>query len=348
MLADNARRFGLLVATTFAGIFAIPSCGTTAMKTIDAKGSDDAGVVTADTGADTAVLGRDSASGASVLASGQGQPCQILAIAGTLYWTDYSSGALMALGPAGGEPTRLLSLKIACSIAADSTNLYVTGMDSTDRNSVMQVPLAGGTTKELYHSQTTSVTLHGGALACDGTYVYWAQGPYIRKIAIADGTATNLVTSGVPCVLAIDDTNVYYTDDIAVAVMVVPKSGGAAVTLFQGQIGAYGIAVNSGYVIFANYDQKSVMRVPFAGGTAETLASGVLTVTSFAIGAANLYWTDQLANTVSKVTLAGGVPTTIAEHQSQPVSVAVDSTNVYWANQGSIGKATGSIAMASK
>ena len=46
MLADNARRFGLLVATTFAGIFAIPSCGTTAMKTIDAKGSDDAGVVT--------------------------------------------------------------------------------------------------------------------------------------------------------------------------------------------------------------------------------------------------------------------------------------------------------------
>jgi len=128
----------------------------------------------------------------------------------------------MALGPAGGEPTRLLSLKSACSIAADSTNLYVTGMDSTDRNSVMQVPLAGGTTKELYHSQTTSVTLHGGALACDGTYVYWAQGPYIRKIAIADGTAKNLVTSGVPCVLAIDDTNVYYTDDIAVAVMVVP------------------------------------------------------------------------------------------------------------------------------
>ena len=106
--------------------------------------------------------------------------------------------------------------------------------------------------------------------------------------------------------------------------------------------------MNSGYVIFANYDQKSVMRVPLAGGTAETLATGVRTVTSFAIDAANIYWTDQLANIVGKVPLAGGVSTTIAEHQSQPLSVAVDSTNVYWANQGSIGKATGSIAMTSK
>ena len=90
------------------------------------------------------------------------------------------------------------------------------------------------------------------------------------------------------------------------------------------------------------------MRVPLAGGTAETLATGVRTVTSFAIDAANIYWTDQLANIVGKVPLAGGASTTIAEHQSQPLSVAVDSTNVYWANQGSIGKATGSIAMTSK
>jgi hypothetical protein len=83
-------------------------------------------------------------------------------------------------------------------------------------------------------------------------------------------------------------------------------------------------------------------------GPAETLTTGVLTVTSFAINAANLYWTDQLANIVSKVPLTGGVSTTVAEHQPAPVSVAVDSTNVYCANQGSIGRTTDSITMASK
>jgi hypothetical protein len=190
--------------------------------------------------------------------------------------------------------------------------------------------------------------VHGGALASDEACVYWAQGPYIRKIAIAGGKSMNLVDGGVPHALAVDDTNVYFTDESAVTVMSVPKSGGAPVTLFQGQIQATSIAANSSYVFFANNSQKSVMRVPLAGGTAETLASGVLAVGSIAIDAVNVYWTDSIANSVSKVPLAGGASTIIAANQSNPGSVAVDSTNVYWVNQGSLSKPTGSIATAAK
>jgi hypothetical protein len=79
-----------------------------------------------------------------------------------------------------------------------------------------------------------------------------------------------------------------------------------------------------------------VKSVPIGGGAETTLASGPGAVWGVAVDSQFVYWTNYDANTVLKLPKQAdaGAPLTLAAGQNTPAAIAVDSTNVYWVNQG--------------
>ena len=136
-----------------------------------------------------------------------------------------------------------------------------------------------------------------------------------------------------PYGIAVDGTNVYWTNQSGGTVMKVLKNGGGApVTLASGQDSAETIAVDGTNVYWANWADGTVMAVPIAGGTPTTLASGQDVVYGIAVDGNNVYWTDLNYGAVMAVPVGGGTPTTLASNQVYPLGIAVESGTVYWTN----------------
>jgi hypothetical protein len=114
-----------------------------------------------------------------------------------------------------------------------------------------------------------------------------------------------------PQYIAIDSTNVYWTDDWAGTLMAVPLGGGAPTTLAEGDDFG-GIAVDETSVYWTNEvglipelypNGGTVMKVPLNGGAATTLASGQPYPSGIAVDATSVYWTNQSTDgTVMKLT----------------------------------------------
>src|SRR5665811_85041 len=91
--------------------------------------------------------------------------------------------------------------------------------------------------------------------------------------------------------LAIDDTNVYWTDEGGAAytgsVLSVPKSGGAITTLASGQTGPLGIAVTGTDVYWSDHAYAQfgagVMKAPLGGGDPVVIAGPPDGVSAFAL-----------------------------------------------------------------
>ena len=63
-----------------------------------------------------------------------------------------------------------------------------------------------------------------------------------------------------------------------------------------------GIAVDSQFVYWTNYDDNTVLKAPIAGGgTSYTLASGQNNPSAIAVDDKNVYWANQGNGTILKV-----------------------------------------------
>jgi hypothetical protein len=138
-----------------------------------------------------------------------------------------------------------------------------------------------------------------------------------------------------PWAMAIDATNVYWTDcgdPSGGYVMTVPKAGGAVVALATGDR-LSGIAVNGSnvYWVAANSDSSSgmIMTVPVGGGISAAIASQSGEPSHLAADSAYVYWGELLVDEVMKAPLAGGAPTPVASAMS-PFQIAIGDTAVYW------------------
>jgi hypothetical protein len=240
------------------------------------------------------------------LASGQGSPRYIAIDATSVYWANYSSGEIMK-APIGGNatPTVLASGETA------PTNIAVNAQDVVwiaGGASVRSVPVGGGSTP-------TSLTFYGGsdfrglALRNNEVYVSEHGGPQVNyRIEVepgAGGLPIYFGNLGSPCdVIAVDSTNVYFTNEGMYAVVKIPLSNpsdlGYALTTDTRTQGRHAIAVDSSNVYFTNASGE-IVRSPIGGG-GTILASSQGDSYGIAVDATSVYWTNPSAGTVVKLT----------------------------------------------
>ncbi len=133
-------------------------------------------------------------------------------------------------------------------------------------------------------------------MAGDGLAVYWTGQNSIRKYEQGGGGATPFVENleSPPTEIAIDNTNVFWTD----------QKG----NLFR-------------------VDRNNGKAIP------QPLTSG-LGAQRIALDAQNVYWTDKTASAVKSVPKQGGTVRTLATDQSGPFALAVDDSGIFWSNLG--------------
>jgi hypothetical protein len=136
-----------------------------------------------------------------------------------------------------------------------------------------------------------------------------------------------------PFNIAVDTTDVYWTDFAGGTVMSVSLSGGSVTTLASGQDGPFGIAVDSTNVYWTTTGGGTVMSVALGGGCPTTLASGQDKPFGIAVDSTSVYWSTFFGGTIMSVPKGGGVMTTLESDVFGAGGIAVDSTSVYWANQ---------------
>lgn len=147
------------------------------------------------------------------------------------------------------------------------------------------------------------------------------------------------VVKGLPSAygLAVDDSDVYWTDNESGTVMAVPKNGGTPRTLASKQIYPQFIAIDSGHVYWGNaYSPDGFIgRVPKKGGPVSIVAQ-VAGIRSIALDVSTAYFTEYGDGApVSSAPLEGGPTTILADSQPNAAGIAVHEGVVYWANQGS-------------
>ena len=168
-------------------------------------------------------------------------------------------------------------------------------------------------------------------LAVDSTNVYWTnQGDgTVMSVPKAGGTITTLASGqGAPCSVASDGINVYWVNYFDQTVVSVPVTGGSPSTLATSQQDAWGLAIDS-QNIYYTLDQP-VMALPLGGGSVQQIGSAS-PVNGYAIAAdsSGVYWTSSTGFVQSNSGAAYGVATDPA------YGIALDASNVYWTVAGS-------------
>jgi hypothetical protein len=156
--------------------------------------------------------------------------------------------------------------------------------------------------------------------------------------ASCTGTSVTLASGLVsPAGVAVDEENVYFTDEKAGIVGQAPLAGGTTVTLAKDLLKPLGIAVQAPALYFVQYLGGSVNSVPIGGGMTSTIATAQMSPGSVAADSLDVYWVDsRMTGTVARCPRSGCAngPIVIAAGDL-PYAVALDEKRVYWVDYGS-------------
>jgi hypothetical protein len=225
------------------------------------------------------------------------------------------------------------------AIAVDEENIYWTAYGQTPAGSaVMRAPRGGGPPTVLV---TGTGQLAPQCLATDGVAVYWGQWSYdvdggsINAVALDGGAVVTLAQAASPVCIAIDDANVYWTDETTWALMRVAKTGGTPVTLAPG--GHYepgAVTVDSTSVYWVS---EAVTKVGKDGGTPVTLVAIETAYTGYGSGCHQLSLidggfvvADARAGHLVRVGTTGPANAKVLADSGYPYAVAADSLDVVW------------------
>jgi len=227
-----------------------------------------------------------------------------------VYWTVHSPPAVYKI-PVGGGAV----------VTVSSTEVYPQQIvnDGTDVFWANGAVLSGSLVQDVIATDTVStlpITPDAGpglsqiaSLAIDGSHVYWGD--------VAGGTGTG----------ALYQAN---------------RDGTNVIPLVRGIDSVYGIAVDATNVYFTNYPDNTVNAVPIGGGAVTVLASGEDSPTQLTTDGVSLYWLNiGYTQAVRKRPIAGGPVTTLStcNYYLKQVGtcgsllysqILVDSTYVYW------------------
>ena len=205
-----------------------------------------------------------------------------------VYWSD-TGPAIMKVPVGGGTPTQVVAGgdKNAC-VAVDGSGVYY-----IDADQLMKAPLSGGGAAPLASGQHL---VKGAPIVAAGGYVYWITDVYgnvdayngknaVVRVSTTSGAAVEIVSAevvGVPGGLAVDDSNVYYSDQSGVFAR--PLAAPTTATPFgQSSVHINAIAVGGGHLAMneiaapgtgdvAVFRTDGMMRVVVSQSLAQPLA----------------------------------------------------------------------------
>jgi hypothetical protein len=133
-----------------------------------------------------------------------------------------------------------------------------------------------------------------------------------------------------PIGIAVDETNVYWTDSSADAVIALPLAGRVQATLAAGQANPAPVAAYEGDVYWS--EGAGLLRVSASGGPVVTAVPGA--DGAFVIAAGEVFWAvgDATTNTepIVERRLSGGATVTVAAGPYSVLSFAVGAAAIYW------------------
>jgi len=150
------------------------------------------------------------------VADQQGLPASITTAGDYVYWVNRDSQQVMRADTNGAGLEMTADADAADGITAGEAFLFWT---ASEQDTVYRMPLLGGTVEQL-----ASGNAYSFGIAADEDFVYFLAGPSLMRVPAQSGQAYPYVTGqNLPYQVAIDDTNVYFTDYLAGTVMQAPK-----------------------------------------------------------------------------------------------------------------------------
>jgi len=252
---------------------------------------------------------------------------------------DAGDGGIVVLAAALNNPFRLV---------VDSDNVYWTNRDG---GSVMQCAVGGcgGTPIVLAPSESTPT-----GIAIDSSHVYWANysggGGTIRSCPIGGGDGGSVKTIAsqsviAPVDVAVEGTNVYFTDQSADKVQVCPSTGCASTppVIASSQGGANGIAADTATLYWAATINNTISDIALPGdaGTPKVIQTNA-GAAWIAVNSGYVYWATYNSGAVFRCSASncGNTLSLLASQQTGATGqLATDGVNAYW----TIGGASGSV-----
>jgi hypothetical protein len=258
-----------------------------------------------------------------------------LAIDGTrLYWSDFANNtrSIQSVALAGGTPSPIApgGDKYGC-VAVDGNGVYY-----VDNGAIMKAPLTGAA------AGTTLVSgqhLLKSTIAVAGGYVYWVTDVYgnldmysgknaIVRVSTSGGNVQVVsdTVAGSPGGLAVDTTNVYYTDKSGSFIRALANPT-TATPFGMAALNPGALAVGSGHLALSEASAPGMGDVAVfrTDGMARTLVSTSLG-TPLAVDDKGVYL--ELGGQLTRLALDGSAQTPLAAQA--PRAVALSPTQVYF------------------
>ena len=271
-------------------------------------------------------------SNATLLASGQNVPRNLIADEDFLYWMNEGLRAegkpgIFRVAKSGGEAQTLWEGKGVEGIAIANGSVYAI---VPREEQVLRIPKAGGKAEVL-------ISQHAGlsAIAADASYVYWTSEEGIVRLPHQGGAPKPVLTGLAPPVgLSLDKGTLYWYSAIDGKVMRAPVSGGTPRRWLEPELTLHQYFVDNGDFFFALGSQGKVeiRRASGAASAAATVAGGQMIPVDFAADRSNLYWTT--GDAVMKAPRRGGTAVAVVTGTDRSIGVAVDQSSVYWTDRG--------------
>jgi hypothetical protein len=274
-----------------------------------------------------------------------------------VYFTVVTSNQIWRVGKDGSGLLQIADgseVLAPSSVATDGTSFYFTDDIDTSTN-VYACPIAGcgssGETNFGMATFPTGIAVSNGMLFWTGNGTGNADGTVTMASASGSGSQTVLFTAtdtSSPDAVAVDGTNVYFTDNTNGSLRRVQTNGTGLVDLTAANEPSVSlkVAVGTDSIFFTTAVSSgpgAVWSIAKSTGAVDpTFATNQNECRGIATDATNVYWVDlgsetSATGTVMTCPQAGcpsAGPTVLASGQAAPYGIAVDDTNVYWTNGG--------------